>query len=194
MRRAAIALLLALGAVVLTAPVASAHSELLSSSPARDGVLAEPPTEVVLTFSTAVQSTGAAVVVTTADGTRLDDGPVRRDGARMIQRVKAGSGAVDVRWRAVSEDGHQLTGTFGYAVGAPAGAAGVEATPTPPAGQQAVAPAPDVQSSAAEPSPLYRRLLGPAALVIAALALAVAAWRSGRHSKTNELVSKEQQS
>jgi methionine-rich copper-binding protein CopC len=191
MRRAVIALLLALGAVLLTAPLASAHSELLSTSPARDGVLSAPPTEVVLTFSTAVQSTGAAVVVTTADGTRLDDGPVARDGARMIQRVKPGSGSVNVRWRAVSEDGHQLTGTFGYAVGAPAGDA--DAATTAPAPVSA-AQAPAERPPTAESSPLYRRLLGPAALVIAALALGVAAWRSGRHSKTNELVSKEHQS
>jgi copper resistance protein C len=190
MRRAAIALLLALGAVVLTAPVASAHSELLSTSPARDGVLAAPPTEVVLTFSTAVQKTGAAIVVTTADGTRLDDGPVTRDGARMIQRVKAGSGAVNVRWRAVSDDGHPLTGTFGYQVGAPSGDAGAATTQAPVSAAQAPAERPP----AAESSPLYRRLLGPAALVIAGLALGIAAWRSGKHSKTNELVSKEHQS
>jgi hypothetical protein len=75
-------------------------------------------------------------------------------------------------------------------VGAPSGDSVAATTQAPVSAAQAPAERPPT----AESSPLYRRLLGPAALVIAGLALAITAWRSGSHSKTNELASKESQS
>lgn len=121
-------LALVTGVQLLGAGAASAHAELVSSSPSSGARLADAPAEVALTFSEQVD------LVT--GGLRLLDG----DG-RVIDTTSAGGPTVEgvtvhwplppdlpqggyvASWRVVSADSHPVAGaiTFGIGTAAPAG-------------------------------------------------------------------------
>ena len=114
------ALATAFAAVVLSGwgLPASAHAGLVGSNPA-DGQRVEAlPGEVRLEFTEPI-STPAYVVVTAADGTRVDQGGVRIDGST-VSVTLAGTGpdgGYEIAYRVVSEDGHAVAGKVGFAVG-----------------------------------------------------------------------------
>ncbi|WP_163550612.1 copper resistance CopC family protein [Candidatus Frankia nodulisporulans] len=119
-------LLVALPALVigLAAP-ASAHSRLVSTSPAADATVADPPTEVTLTFSESISSRYTRVAVTGPDGAPHTDGALRVQGGTVHQPLTATSnGVYTVSYQAVSADGHPIGGTFTFTVTQ-------AATPTP---------------------------------------------------------------
>ncbi len=147
---------------LLTATAASAHTELVGSTPA-DGAQIDAATEVTLTFSEAVGPEFSDVVVTGADGSTWQAGAAQVDGATVTQPLSPDipGGVYDVAWRVVSDDGHPVTGTLSVTVaaaaptaastGAPSTAASsttvAAATPTPPASSSSVNAAPAAASS-----------------------------------------------
>ena len=65
------------GIVVLAMPgAASAHADLATSDPAAESVLDIAPTEIVLTFTEAVDPTDDALRVVDADGIAVPLGPI----------------------------------------------------------------------------------------------------------------------
>jgi copper resistance protein C len=123
-------------AVGLTTP-AYAHDELESSNPADGATLATAPSQVVLTFEEAPVDLGLQVVVTGPDGP-VSAGSARIQGADVVQDVQpqAPAGRYTVEWRVTSDDGHPVSGRFGFtaqAAGSPAsaGAPTPAATPAP---------------------------------------------------------------
>lgn len=95
-------------------PSASAHTELVSVTPADRSTVASA-TRVTLTFSEALRKP-SVVVVTGPDGDRVDVGPTMLDQATATVRVRlSGRGRHTVAYRVVSADGHPVTGrtTFG---------------------------------------------------------------------------------
>jgi methionine-rich copper-binding protein CopC len=143
--RAAAACLLALPLGLAGLAPASAHDEILSTSPKDGAVLAEAPAEIVLTFGEEVEDLGAAVVVTDSAGAKLATGKPVVDGVTVTQALAPATapGAVKVAWRVVSGDGHPVSGTFAFSVEA-------VASPTPSASPTSSSPEP--ASSSAEPS------------------------------------------
>ena len=148
---AATALGIVLAATTAIAP-ASAHDELVSSTPTADAALDPAPTEVVLTYSDNILDVGVEVSVTDADGAEwVADAPVV-DGPTVT--VPLGSdmpgGTYTAEWRVVSSDGHPISGTIPFTVTTPA------ASPSPSASEPAVASPTDAVTSApsasAEPS------------------------------------------
>ncbi|WP_330266499.1 copper resistance CopC/CopD family protein [Streptomyces griseorubiginosus] len=132
MRRLLLLAALLLCALLGTAQPASAHTELVTSSP-RDGATpAKAPTHLTLTFDEAVDL--ADVRVLTVDGDRL---PVSRTAHRNVVRVALGSpadGRFALVWSVVDEeDGHASSGRIAFAVAAKA---------TPTGGDEVSAPAP----------------------------------------------------
>lgn len=117
-RRPASALLrltavLLLGAgLLLAAPApASAHTALRTSDPAAGSTVTTAPQAVTLTFSASVL--GGEVTVTGPDGDPVGSGPVVHDGAVLSAPVAlTAAGPHTVTWTAVSDDGHELDGTF----------------------------------------------------------------------------------
>lgn len=108
--------LLALGAPALPA---SAHSELLQSTPADGERLAEAPTTIELVFGEGVQQQGGAIVVKGPDGTRYDQPGsfVTDENVATVQVTRAtDAGEYTVVYRVMSADGHVVEGTFSYAV------------------------------------------------------------------------------
>jgi copper resistance protein C len=113
--RVTAALCLAVLGLALAAP-AWAHATLLSASPSDGARLDAPPADVVLEFSARI-APPAYVVVTAPDGTRTT-GEAQVEGAVLTQSVTpGGDGAYTVAYRAISVDGHTVTGELGFRVG-----------------------------------------------------------------------------
>ena len=114
------------GIVVLAMPgAASAHADLATSDPAAESVLDIAPTEIVLTFTEAVDPTDDALRVVDADGIAVPLGPITQDlGADTITAPLAeplDDGSYVVAWSAVSADSHPISGAFVFSVGVASG-------------------------------------------------------------------------
>lgn len=130
--RVAAVLALTAMAWLAAAGSASAHARLISSDPPAEGVLADPPTHVRLTFSEPVQVAPDGVRIFDPTGQRVDDGRVAHPGGEgsVVQvglRDATALGSYTVSWRVISADAHPIAGAFTFAVGQPSAAA-------PPAG------------------------------------------------------------
>jgi hypothetical protein len=171
----------ALGALVAIAVTmlvggapAQAHAVLVKTSPAKDAALSIPPTEVVLTFDEAPLQLGAVIKVTGPAGV-VSLGSPRISGAELHQALSSSlaAGSYRVDWRAVSDDGHPVSGTYGFSL---AHAAVGAASSAPPAAA-GTDPAP-VASSSPNRGPLIW-----AAIAVLALFAAFAFWRFPRNPK-----------
>lgn len=105
--------------LVMAAP-ASAHASLQETAPGADQVVTQGPDEVELRFDEPVDASLGGVNVTAPDGHRVDYGTARTsDGGRVVRAevdaVEKGSYLVE--WSVLSEDGHQLRGSFVFSVG-----------------------------------------------------------------------------
>lgn len=112
---------IAVAAVAVLASVvpASAHDELLSSSPSAGERLPSPPDEISLRFSADVMDVGAQVIVADGDGTDwVAADPVVASGtvSVLLQGGMPVAG-YEVRWRVVSADGHPISGVIPFTVG-----------------------------------------------------------------------------
>lgn len=110
--------LLAAGAALVTGSAASAHDVLVATDPADGAVLTDAPTQVVLTFAAEQSGVGAEVVVTGPDGVSWSDGEATVSGVTVSQGLRSGmpDGAYTVAWRSVAQDGHPVTGAFGFSL------------------------------------------------------------------------------
>jgi copper transport protein len=123
--------------VVVPASPAGAHAILLRTEPSPQTTLSSAPAAVRLDFSEPVEVAFGAVRVFDVDGTAVDGGPVRRaQGNRQVSVAlpRLNDGTYTVTWRAVSDDGHPVSGGFQFYVGAPSSISAV------PVGQLAKAP------------------------------------------------------
>jgi methionine-rich copper-binding protein CopC len=173
---------------VALAPTASAHDELVSSSPGSGDTVAAPDA-LTLTYSESLIDTGYRVVVSGPDG--AVPGDVRVSGERVVERFRQplAAGAYDVLWRVVSSDGHPISGKLSFTVRAartasPTSTAAASPTSSSPASSSATAPttsaSPTPSGSPTPPSETGGLGAGgvlavvAAALVAAATALALA--------------------
>ncbi|MEX0317138.1 MAG: copper resistance protein CopC [Ruegeria sp.] len=102
--------------MVLIAMPALAHSVIKQSAPADGDVLAEMPSQVVLTFTKKIRLT--RVELTLGDsGTSLDLSEHKGFGTEFMLPVDvSGTGLFQVDWRGLGEDGHVMQGEFGFEV------------------------------------------------------------------------------
>lgn len=124
MRR--IFLFIAVSAVLLAMPgLVSAHAKVISSTPENGAILDVAPATITLKFDDELESDGATLVVTDANGAVVDNG----DGAvdlsdterkTMTVSLKSGLGAggYTATWTVIGDDGHEVSGTVVFAVGA----------------------------------------------------------------------------
>ena len=122
-RRTWAAALVALVTVALTtlttlaAGPAWAHASLVDSSPRQGDRLDAPPSEVRFEFSQDMAAP-AYVVVTAPDGSSVTTGDPVVDGPVVRQSVTDGpDGSWSMAYRAVSEDGHPISGEITFVVG-----------------------------------------------------------------------------
>lgn len=123
-RRIAAGLVLATVATFAIATPASAHDQLISSTPAADERLATPPESITMTFSGELlvldaSLTGAVVLVVDASGEDWVAGDVTVDGRTVTAPLAPGMpvAGYQVRWQVVSEDGHPIAGVIPFTVG-----------------------------------------------------------------------------
>ena len=126
---AAVAIVVALfGVATLLAPPASAHVQVVGTSPAADAQLDAAPTRAEVRFDSGLLDIGYAMVVRSADGRTVSTGPAQLgpDSIAVATDPAAGPGRYTVAFRVVSADGHEVASSFDYTVtGTPT------ASPTP---------------------------------------------------------------
>lgn len=167
--------------LTVLAPVAAAHSVLLSTDPEDGATLDESPDQVVLTFNEDVNQSFASVAVTSGDDrTNLVVGdPVVEGPAVTVALDGLADGSYTVGFRVTSADGHVISGSSGFTVAAGAGeaadsaaeatdaAAAPGASPTADPG----ATAQDADEQDAETSEEASSGIDPALWVVGGLAL-----------------------
>ena len=177
-----VTLLAVLCGVVAWAGSASAHADLVSSSPQDGAVLDAPPTELVFTFNEPLLPDFVRFIATSPDGQTGDliitgvDGPT----ATITWPAGAAAGDWSVSYRVVSQDGHPIEGgiTFSYAAPEPT-ASPTTAAPTP---EPTTASPTTASPTSAAPTPTASPTVSPAAdtgtgtsvwVIIALVAIAI---------------------
>ncbi len=123
-RRSCRLVLVAIAALVALAmvPAAGAHARLITTEPANDAVLEQSPAFVLLRFDEPVETAFGAIRVYDAQARRVDVGKVEQPSekeARIQLERGLARGTYTATWRAVSADGHPVSGAFVFHVGAP---------------------------------------------------------------------------
>src|SRR5690606_21571998 len=123
-RRFAAGLVVAAIAILATAASASAHDELISSSPSADERLDTAPESITMTFSGQLlslgdSSPGAIVIVIDENGRDGATGEVEVVEDTVTAALEAGmpEAGYQLRWQVVSEDGHTVSGVVPFTVG-----------------------------------------------------------------------------
>lgn len=123
-RRIAAGLALATVATLAIATPASAHDQLVSSTPAADEQLASAPGSITMTFCGELlildeSLTGAVVLVVDASGKDWVAGDVTVAGRTVTAPLapEMPVAGYQVRWQVVSEDGHPIAGVIPFTVG-----------------------------------------------------------------------------
>jgi methionine-rich copper-binding protein CopC len=95
---------------------ASAHTDLVSSSPGADEIVNASQESISITFSEPPLVDGAAIVILNSTGETLDSPAPTLDGASLSIPWPADltPGQITVQWRATADDGHVLSDEFGF--------------------------------------------------------------------------------
>ncbi len=109
-------------AVLLSISPAQAHATLIGTDPEEGAVLEQAPETITFTFDEAVTLPPAGVTVYDAKGKEVSSEATASGTEMQVALAKAsslGDGTYVVAWRAVSADGHPISGSLTFAVGAP---------------------------------------------------------------------------
>lgn len=114
--------LAAISAVFITLLLAApsfAHDEIIGTNPENEQQLDAAPTEIVLEYSNNLVELGNMVIVRDINDHDWAEGEVIVKNHTLTQKLQpdAPEGWYRVDWRAVSSDGHPITGTYVYLVG-----------------------------------------------------------------------------
>jgi len=104
-------------AVLLLCLPAQAHATLTGSTPADGAVLADSPSSLTLSFNEPVSLIAATLIAPGGDAVQLDGG-VAAGTISIALPADLGQGSHALSWRAVSEDGHPISGTTFFTIGA----------------------------------------------------------------------------
>lgn len=157
---------------------AFAHDELISSAPEPGQVYETAPEQIELDFSDDIIELGTSVTVVDHHGEEIDVGEPVVAGPQVTASLPTGlAGDYQVRWRAVSSDGHPIEGTIDFGVGADATGVWEEQAPH----DEASAGADDhsdgadaaAESGALEPWTIVVAVLGGLALIAVIAAVVV---------------------
>lgn len=141
--------LLAAATLALYASPAAAHIVLLRSRPAAGAVLTQRPARILLAFSAAVDPADSSIVLLDAKWKRVrgvssaEAVPGRDLQLQADVRQALPPGRYEIKWKAVSLDGHAANGVIAFKVNTDEGdGAGSPAKPSPSA-----SPPPSVSAS-----------------------------------------------
>ncbi|MBP3963075.1 copper resistance CopC family protein [Paenibacillus lignilyticus] len=121
-----LALCFALFVALLLPRTVSAHTDLKSSTPAKDETVTTAVSEITLSFATEIEP---VVVLKVTDASNKEI-PVKieagEDQLTGVLDAPLADGAYTVNWRIIGEDGHNIKGNYSFTVALPA-----EAAPAP---------------------------------------------------------------
>ena len=106
---------------LVAVPAASAHSVLIATEPAKDTVVQESPSRVLLRFDEPVETALGSIRVFDAAGERVDAEGITRRTPREVAVAVEGTlerGTYTVAWRVISADSDPIRGAFVFHVGA----------------------------------------------------------------------------
>jgi copper resistance protein C len=106
---------------LVSALAADAHTKLESAKPADGAVLEHSPPTIEIKFKHAVQMTSVVVVQADKSERKLTFAPATSTAVITIDKPGLTAGRNEIRWKALSKDGHVIDGTLVYTV-KPAGA------------------------------------------------------------------------
>lgn len=134
---------------------ATAHTDLVRTSPAADSQVNAAQETISLTFSEPPLVDGAAIVVMTSEGDILDSPAPALDGASLSIPWPSDliPGNVTVQWRATAQDGHVESGEFVFKYTAAA-----ESAPAPTTSESAL----PIES----PEPIMTTMATPEAVAV----------------------------
>lgn len=128
-RRIVASLLLATGALVVSAVPAAAHTELKSSNPPAGATLDAAPTQLELTFTEPV--TGPSIQVASPEGAWTVGTPSVAGPVVTVPVTPAGpAGQHTITWKVVSADGDPVSGTVAFTLSKPVAAPTTTVPPT----------------------------------------------------------------
>lgn len=116
-RRRGLALVV-LGLLLACSGAAWGHAHPEQMAPAHDAVLQQPPSQVVIRFSEALEPAFSSIEVTDADGNVVNQGNSHVDDSQPkvivapLQSLQPGS--YQVQWHVVSRDGHTTDGAYSF--------------------------------------------------------------------------------
>lgn len=98
---------------------ASAHAQLLSSSPAHSDRLESAPAAIELHFNEDLLDIGSAVSVVDSSGAEWAATQLEIDGPRATAELTPGmpDDRYELRWQVVSADGHPISGIIPFTIG-----------------------------------------------------------------------------
>ena len=100
---------------------AGAHTALTGAKPADGATLESSPAAIEITFEHAVQMTSISVVADKAEERKLTFTPTASSTVFTVDKPALTNGHNEVHWKALSKDGHVVTGKLTYTI-KPAGA------------------------------------------------------------------------
>jgi copper transport protein len=108
-----------LGALAFPAS-AWAHARLIRSVPANEAVVSKAPAAVRLVFDDTVRARSGMKAIRNGGGSVLAGKPHIVGGRTLVIPLRSGLGNGDytVLWRVLSDDGHEISGTIAFGVGA----------------------------------------------------------------------------
>jgi copper resistance protein C len=113
-------LLLSIG-LLAVAFGAGAHTALKGAKPADGATLESSPPSIEITFEHAVQMTSISVVAEKAAERKVTFTPTTSSTVFTVDKPALTNGHNEVHWKALSKDGHVVTGKLTYTI-KPAGA------------------------------------------------------------------------
>ena len=151
MKRLLILFPIVLLSILATAPLAAAHTQLISSDPKDGAQVAAPPQQITLTFNEPVQVDQTTVTVTGADGTAWTVGQITgKDATLLVPVTPTGpAGLYTLNFKIGSADDHAVTGTTKFTMTVPLTTTTTPpptTTTTPSSAAPSVAPAADVRT------------------------------------------------
>ncbi|WP_326850227.1 copper resistance protein CopC [Bacillus haynesii] len=122
MKRATLWAVLAVLCTILLPKAAFAHAYIVNSTPAENQELKKAPAEIKIEFNEAIQKGFHSITVRNSSGERVDSGKTEIDpqNAKIMTvklKPKLKDDIYSAEWRAVSADGHPVSGTIPFSIG-----------------------------------------------------------------------------
>ena len=100
----------------LLAMEANAHTPVVGTSPKHGSILEQPPASVEISFRDPVRLTSMVAVEAGSRERKLEFTPTASAATFKVTDPKLDPGRIEIRWKALSKDGHVISGSFLFAI------------------------------------------------------------------------------